>query len=58
MLKGLQRGKHSLCRTTHVDPRRGGVGPFCNGVIDPDPTPVELHPICMLLGLKVKQYAS
>lgn len=43
--------KHSLCRTTHVDPRSGGVGSFCNGVIYPDPTAVELHSICMFLSL-------
>lgn len=43
--------KHSLCRTTHVDPRCGGVGSFCNGVIYPDPTAIELHSICMLLSL-------
>lgn len=46
--------KHSLCGTTHVNSRSGGVGSFRNGIIYPDPTTIKLHPICMLLGLKMK----
>ena len=44
----------SLCGAAHVDTRGGGVRPFRDGEVNPDPPSVQLHTVGSFLCLATK----